>query len=79
MPRSAPFANVLAYKIPLQWHVVVVSLTDIMWASILSSSIGDGFNDASSSSTGEETEAKDLESITKAITRANNIEYSPVE
>lgn len=33
------FANLLVYNIPLQWRVVVVSLTDVVWQSIVSSSI----------------------------------------
>lgn len=35
------FANLFVYNIPLQWRVVIVSLTDVVWQSILSSSIGE--------------------------------------
>jgi protein Mpv17 len=33
------FANLFIYNIPLQWRVVIVSLTDVVWQSVLSSSI----------------------------------------
>lgn len=33
------FANLFIYHIPLQWRVVIVSLTDVVWQSVLSSSI----------------------------------------
>lgn len=70
------FANILVYKIPLQWRVVVVSLTDIVWASILSSSIGDGFT---SNTEEEDTTGRDRETIKKTIARTDNIVYPPVE
>jgi hypothetical protein len=38
-------ANIFIYNIPLQWRVVIVSLTDVVWQSVLSSSIAMGADD----------------------------------
>ena len=47
-------SNIFIYQIPLQWRVVVASLTDVVWQSILSSSISSSSEDDRVSSHEEE-------------------------
>ena len=53
-------ANIIIYQIPLQWRVVLVSLTDVLWQSILSSALASSTALSSVSSLDETLVTKDI-------------------